>query len=50
MAQNIIPMEPIETECPHCKCPLFADYQIVVYESGDSFQFVGLRGYCSVLG
>ena len=43
MARDIIPMEPIETECPCCKSPLFMDYQIAIYESGDSFQFRGLR-------
>ena len=43
MAQDIVPMEPEETVCPRCMTPLLLDWQLAVYESGDSFQFGGLR-------
>lgn len=43
MARDIVPMEPWDTECPCCGCKLAMEWQLAIYEDGDSPQFVRLH-------
>lgn len=44
MAQDIMPMDAWDTECPCCGCKLAVEWQLSVYaDGGDPPQFVGLR-------
>jgi len=43
MAKDIIDMKDEEMTCPYCGKKVLLKWQIAVYESGDSPQFIGLE-------